>query len=70
MLLGNFHDVVFGAVASFFAKYGERAARRNLCSWNSCPYAVIVISVVFGVGLARSEVMWAASGCRGLLALA
>jgi hypothetical protein len=30
MVFGSFHEAVFGAASSFFAKYGDRAARRNL----------------------------------------
>jgi hypothetical protein len=70
MVFGNFHKVVFGAAPSFFAKYGDRAARRNLCRWNSWPWAVMVMSVVLGEDLVRSEVMCAASGWRGFEALA
>lgn len=67
ILSGSFHDVVDGAAASFFAKYGDRAASKNLCSWKVWPNAVMVMSAVFGDGRVRSEVMCAASGCKGFV---
>lgn len=59
-MFGSFHDDVDGADASFFAKYGDRAASRNLCKGKVLSYVVIVMSAVFGMGLARSEVICAA----------
>ena len=67
ILSGSFHDVVDGAAASFFAKYGDRAASKNLCRLNVWSNAVIAMSAVFGDGRVRSEVMCAASGCRGFV---
>ena len=48
MTEGSFHDVVSWAFSSFLRKYGDLAARRNLCRFNDLAGVINVISEVWG----------------------
>jgi hypothetical protein len=65
MVLDNFHDVVSGAAASFFEKYGDRADKIALCKFHVSEDAESVISDVLGTSLTRRDVMCEAKGCKG-----
>lgn len=56
ILGGIFQVEVSGDVASFFAKYGDRAARMNLCKLKEVVSVVRVISDVCGILRLSSDV--------------
>ena len=62
---GNFQEVVSGAFASFFRKYGDLADRINLCRLNDLSGDATFISEVLGWSLVNKEVIWEAKGCKG-----
>lgn len=66
---GTFHVVVSGDVASFLAKYGDRAARTNLCKSREVVSVVKVMSEVCGDVRLSNDVRWEARGCNGSLDL-